>query len=77
MHWGYWKWASPLLNMFTERDTLVVNYMARLLLGERYHRIEPVINGPMDNFDELLTIKKIGLDYPLEKTVSWLKEYWV
>ena len=74
--WGYFMWARSLLSMITERDTLVVNYMANLLLGQQYHRVEPVINGPMDNFEELANIKQIGMDYPLEDTYTWLDKYW-
>lgn len=76
VNWGYFMWARSLLNMLTERDTLVINHMANILLGDKYHRIEPVINGPMDNFEELKTIACIANDIPLDKTVSWLDEYW-
>lgn len=76
LDWGYFMWARSLLQMLTERDTLMVNHMCNMFIGERYHRIEPVINGPMDNFEELKEIKKIADNYPIEKTVSWLKEFW-
>lgn len=76
-HWGYLMWARSIFHMLTERDTLVVNHMAKLLLQKRFHRVEPVINGPMDNFDELPIIKTIGENYPIENTVNWLNEYWV
>ncbi len=76
VEWGYLNWIKSILNIFTERDTLVVNYLGNNFLGERYHRIEPVINGPMDNFEEISSIASIGEEYPLEKTASWLEEYW-
>lgn len=75
--WGYLKWSQSIFNIITERDTLVTNYMARLLLGERYHRIEPVINGPMDSFDALPAIKRVGDEFPLEDTMKWVEKYWV
>ena len=74
--WGYLMWVGSLLNMITERDTLVTNYLGKGLLGERYHRMEPVVNGPMDNFAEVPMIKQIGIDYPIDDTVSWLNTYW-
>jgi uncharacterized protein len=76
LEWGYFSWIKPILNIITERDTLVVNYLTNTFLGKRYHRIEPVINGPMDEFEELENIGKIGYNHPIEKTVEWLKEYW-
>lgn len=75
--WGYWNWSRVIFQMITERDTLVTNFMAGTLLKERYHRIEPVINGPMDNFDELPTIETIGMNVNLEDTFTWLQKYWV
>lgn len=75
--WGYFAWAHSIFHAITERDTLVVNYIADLLLPGRYHRLEPVINGPMDNFEALAGIRKAGLDYSLEDTFTWLKKYWM
>jgi patatin-like phospholipase/acyl hydrolase len=77
MQWGYLMWSRSIFHMLTERDTLVTNYMASLLLRERYHRIQPVINGPMDNFDELPIITKAGNDYPIEDAIKWINKYWV
>lgn len=77
MEWGYFMWSRSVFHIITERDTLVTNYMAERLMGARYHRIEPVINGPMDNFDELPAIAKVGEDYPLEDTITWLRKFWV
>jgi len=75
--WGYFMWSRSIFHIITERDTLVINHMGKLLMGERYHRIEPVINGPMDNFDSVSEIAKVGNDYPLEETIKWVKNYWV
>lgn len=75
-NWGYFMWARSIFTMLTERDTLVINYMANLLLKDHYHRIEPVIDGPMDNFEELPKIKQIGMDYPIDDTIKWLDKYW-
>lgn len=76
-HWGYLMWAQSIFTILTERDTLVINYMANLLLGDHYHRVEPVVNGPMDNFDSISMIKQVGMDYPIDDTIKWLDKYWV
>ena len=77
MQWGYFMWSRSVFHIITERDTLVTNHMANLLMGERYHRVEPVINGPMDNFDDLELIAQVGRDFPIDDTVTWLEKYWV
>ncbi len=76
MDWGYFMWSRSLLNMLTERDTLMVNYTCKSIFNERYHRIESVINGPMDNCEEIKNIRAIANQHPIEKTIDWLKEYW-
>lgn len=75
--WGYFMWSRSVFHMITERDTMVTNYITNFLLGERYHRMEPVINGPMDNFEDLSSIAQIGIDYPIGDTIEWLNKYWV
>lgn len=74
--WGYFMWSRSIFHIITERDTLVTNYMASLLLGDNYHRIEPVINGPMDNFEEVSAIAQVGKDYPIEDTIKWVEKHW-
>lgn len=75
--WGYFMWSRSIFQMITERDTLATNYMASLLLGEKYHRVEPVINGPMDNVEDLPSIAQTGEEFPIDDTVTWLNKYWV
>jgi patatin-like phospholipase/acyl hydrolase len=76
MSWGYLSWIKSILNILTERDTIIINYLCDNFLADRYHRMEPIINGPMDNFEEIVNIKKIGDAHPIEETVEWLKKYW-
>lgn len=77
IQWGWLGWTKPILQMITERDTMVVNYQCKVFLNDRYHRIEPVINGPADDDRELLNIKNIAENYSLEETKEWLKQYWI
>lgn len=76
LQWGYFSWIKPLLQIFTERDTLIINHQCKVFFGDRYHRVEPVINGPMDSIEEISKIKDVGDSYPLDETVNWLKRYW-
>jgi uncharacterized protein len=76
LQWGYISWIKPLLQVLSERDVLVVNQQCKVFFGDKYHRIEPVINGPMDAFEEVSKIKNIADSYPIEETHSWLEKYW-
>lgn len=76
VEWGYFMWSRSLLNMLTERDTMMVNYTCQSLFQNKYHRIEPVINGPMDNFDDISKIKAVADEVCLDKTYDWIDEYW-
>jgi len=74
--WGYLKWIKTILKMLPERDLPIVNYQASLLLGSRYHRIELIINTPMDDVKGLGEIKKISLEHDIQDTDIWLNKNW-
>lgn len=76
MQWGYLSWIKSILNILTERDTLIVDYFCENFLEDRYHRMEPVVNGPMDNFEEIVNIEKIGNEYQIDETLAWLDKNW-
>jgi patatin-like phospholipase/acyl hydrolase len=74
--WGYLKWIKTILELLPERDLPLVNYQASLLLGSRYHRIEPIINLPMDDVKSFDAIEKISLDYDIKNAAVWLNKNW-
>ncbi len=74
--WGYLKWIKTILELLPERDLPIINYQASLLLGSRYHRIEPIINLPMDDVKGFDAIKKISLDYDIQDADVWLNKNW-
>jgi patatin-like phospholipase/acyl hydrolase len=74
--WGYFHWARHLIHMLSEKDALVTNYQCKQLIGDNYHRMQPVINGPMDDFGDKDAIKAISMIYPIDDTLKWLKENW-
>jgi patatin-like phospholipase/acyl hydrolase len=74
--WGYLKWIKTILELLPERDLPIINYQASLLLGSRYHRIEPIINVPMDDVKGFDAIRKISLDYDIQDADVWLNKNW-
>lgn len=76
LQWGYLSWIQPILQITTQKDIIVVDHQCKVLFGDRYKRMEPVIGGPMDNFKEIDKIKEISNDYSIDETISWLKRYW-
>jgi patatin-like phospholipase/acyl hydrolase len=76
MHWGYFNWVKPILHLVTEKDILMTNYQCNALIGQNYHRIQPVINSEMDDFDQIGTIKSIAMCYNINDTLDWLDKHW-
>lgn len=74
--WSYLNWLRPLLELFTEKDILLTNYQCKTIIGERFQRLEPVINSSMDDFAVISTIKSIAMNYDIQDTVSWLDKHW-
>lgn len=77
LEWGYMKWIVPFVQLFNDRDNEAITYQCEKLLGDRFRRIQPVINGPMDNFDEVKKIRDIADAYPLDGFIDWMNKYWV
>jgi len=74
--WGYFNWVKPILHLATEKDILMTNYQCKALIGDNYHRMQPVINADMDNFDQINMIKDIATNYNITNTLDWLDKYW-
>lgn len=76
MSWGYFMWSRSIFHLITESGLLVTDYICDKLIKDRYNRICPVINNPMDDFRYINDIKTAGESYPLDKTFDWLDKYW-
>jgi len=75
-NWGYFNWVKPVLHIVTEKDILMTNYQCKALIGDNYHRVQPVINTEMDNFDQISIIKSAGMGYNIDDTLDWLDKHW-
>jgi patatin-like phospholipase/acyl hydrolase len=74
--WGYFNWVKPILHLATEKDILITNYQCKALIGDKYHRMQPIIDGEMDNFDQINLIKTTAMEYDINDTLDWLDKHW-
>lgn len=76
--WGYKQWLqeSRLLNMLFDGMTGPPHYICTQLLGERYHRLNPVLDEPieLDDVDRVERLIEIADDVDISATVEWLQK---
>ena len=80
LDWGVIQWAKPLLKLFLEGNTGVVDLQCTQLLGKRYHRLSPVfppgVNIGMDDIKSIPYLIEFAEKVDLSATAEWIKEVW-
>ena len=76
--WGAAQWASKMLYIALEGSIELVNFEAKTLLGERFHRVDPVLREVVspDNWKKIPELIDLAKEYNLEPTLKWLKTHW-
>lgn len=76
-NWGWLQWARPMLSMMMEGSVSVAHYQCSRLLGDCYHRLNPVLPRPIaaDDIVALDQLKRIGQEVDLAATIEWLNRY--
>ncbi|MCX7819100.1 MAG: patatin-like phospholipase family protein [Kiritimatiellae bacterium] len=78
--WGLAQWSRPILDIMMEAGMGVPDYQCRQLLGDRYHRLEPVLPSGavirMDDVRRMGELAAIADGMALDTTVAWLGKYW-
>jgi uncharacterized protein len=81
LDWGYAQWARPLVSLILDGVNLIADYQCRMILGERYQRIQPVypasISVPLDAIQQVPTLVKFAEDFNFAATVDWITKYWM
>ena len=73
--WGLAQWAPHMLNIMLEASADVVDYQCRVILDDRYIRVNPVLPKPIDlgsikHIPDLLeTAEKVNLN----ATIDWVQ----
>jgi len=74
--WGWAQWARPLIDLILEEGNgSIADYQCRRVLGERYHRLDPVLPEPirLDDLERLPRLKEIAAEVDLAATLNWLQ----
>ncbi|MGH7057221.1 MAG: patatin-like phospholipase family protein [Gammaproteobacteria bacterium] len=73
--WGLARWARPMLGMMLDSGVEMVDYHCRLLLGDRYHRLNPWIEGDpirLDDIEAFPRLAEVAAAADLRSTLAWL-----
>ncbi|MGH8273611.1 MAG: patatin-like phospholipase family protein [Gammaproteobacteria bacterium] len=73
--WGLAQWARPMLGLMLDGGVEMVDYQCRLLLGPRYHRLNPWIDGEPIRLDDIEAFARLAAAAEaadLAPTLAWL-----
>lgn len=77
---GYASWVKSLFSVFIHGDISTTDYQCRQFLGERYHKICPILpqklNRSMDDLTLVPELIEYGLAMDLSETNKWLESNW-
>jgi len=76
--WGYIHWSKYLFDMMVEGGVMLTDRLCQQFLGERYHRISPVIPSHCraDDWKSKEELICVSQDLDIERSISWLKRHW-
>ena len=76
--WGASQWASKMLYIMLEGSTELINFEAKMVLDDHFHRVDPVLRGTfsLDNWKKIPELVDLATEYNLEPTFRWIKENW-
>jgi len=75
--WGVRQWLRPLLRLMVEGNMGLVHSQCEALLGERYHRLDPVppVHVKIDQPKRMDELVEFARDAELNGTVDWLRRH--
>jgi patatin-like phospholipase/acyl hydrolase len=79
VEWGMVQWAKPLLGLVLDAGVAAVDYQCRQLLDDRYHRLNPWLDGRpilLDDIEALPLLRQAAEATDLEPTLEWLDRAW-
>ena len=75
LQWGLTQWARPLIGVMFDAGVGMVDYQCRQLLGERYHRLNPWLDGKEIELDDAAAIpvlRQAADSVKLDDTLAWI-----
>ncbi len=79
LNWGLAQWAKPLLGLVLDAGVTVIDYQCRQLMGRRYHRLNPWLDGKavlLDDADAMPLLGQAAREAELAPTLEWLDTVW-
>ncbi len=76
--WGIAQWSPYMFFMMMEGGIDMVHFQTKQLLGESYHRINPILaeHFALDDWKKVSKLVEIAENIDLAPTVTWLEEHW-
>jgi uncharacterized protein len=74
--WGLANWAPHMVNLMLEGSAGLADYQCRQVLGDQYHRVNPVLPIPID-MDKIRFIPQLletADSVNLDATIAWIQE---
>lgn len=78
--WGMVQWAKPLLGLVLDAGVAAVDYQCRQFLNDRYHRLNPWLDGRpilLDDIEALPLLRQAAEASDLGPTLEWLDRAWM
>jgi patatin-like phospholipase/acyl hydrolase len=75
--WGYTQWAKPIIGLMMEGVMGVAAYECAQLLGDRYHRVNCVLDQPipLDAYSKVDSLIGYADALDLTDSVAWIQRY--
>jgi patatin-like phospholipase/acyl hydrolase len=80
--WGYRQWLIQephrLLQVLFDGSVLASHERVRRGMGPNYHRIQPILPGPvaMDDVSKIPLLELAAAGYDLDEAATWVKLHW-
>jgi patatin-like phospholipase/acyl hydrolase len=77
--WGYAQWAKPIIGLMMDGVMGVAAYECTQLLGDRYHRVNCVLDQPipLDAYAKVDSLIGYADALDLTDAVAWIQRYFV
>jgi patatin-like phospholipase/acyl hydrolase len=78
--WGFAQWARPLISLMLDGTAGIADYQCRQILGDRYHRLDPVFPAgktvPLDDVSKIDFMIDFAEAWPIDATIEWIETTW-
>jgi patatin-like phospholipase/acyl hydrolase len=78
LDWGAAQWAPHILYMMLEGGVNMIDFQCQQILGESYHRINPLLTEKMglDDWTKVPDMMDVANEVDLAPSLEWLEEHW-